>query len=50
MLSRLVRINDLEKGISGQQVRALIRSNGNWKELVPLAVANFICQRAGNGL
>jgi len=41
----VVELDSLEKGISGQQVRTLFRSNGNWEELVPEAVARFFHDR-----
>ena len=41
----VVLVDHLEKGISGQQVRSLLRSNGNWEKLVPPAVARFLKQR-----
>jgi nicotinamide mononucleotide adenylyltransferase len=37
----VVIVDNLKKGISGRQVRSLIRSNGNWESLVPSAVARF---------
>jgi nicotinamide mononucleotide adenylyltransferase len=37
----VVIVDNLKKGISGKQVRSLIRSNGNWESLVPSAVARF---------
>ena len=42
-----------EKGISGAQVRALMRSGGDWRSLVPPAVADLlsqwrICERLSN--
>ena len=46
----VVEVDTLEKGISGRQVRSLIRSGGNWEELVPPAVARFIRQRPGQAL
>ena len=38
----VVIVDKWKKGISGQQVRSLLRSNGNWERLVPPAVARFI--------
>ena len=35
-------VDNLEKGISGQQVRSLLKSNGNWESLVPPTVARFL--------
>jgi nicotinamide mononucleotide adenylyltransferase len=46
----VVEVDNLVKGISGQQVRSLIRSGGNWEELVPPAVARFIRRRPGQSL
>lgn len=43
-------VDDLKKGISGQRIRSLFRSNGNWEELVPPTVANFMRQRPERGL
>jgi nicotinamide-nucleotide adenylyltransferase len=37
----VVLLDKLRKGISGQQVRSLLRSNGSWERLVPPAVARF---------
>ena len=37
----VVIVDSLKKEISGQQVRSLLRSNGNWETLVPPAVARF---------
>jgi nicotinamide mononucleotide adenylyltransferase len=41
----VVVMDSLKKGISGQQVRALLRSKGNWKSLVPPAVARFLAEQ-----
>jgi nicotinamide mononucleotide adenylyltransferase len=41
----VVVVDSLKKGISGQQVRSLLRSNGNWEKLVPPAVARFYQRR-----
>lgn len=38
----VVVVDHLEKGISGQQIRSLLRTNGNWEKLVPETVARFI--------
>jgi len=46
----VVEVDNLKKGISGQQVRSLIRTNENWEKLVPPAVATFIRQRPEGGL
>jgi nicotinamide mononucleotide adenylyltransferase len=46
----VVEVNHLEKCISSQQIRSLIRAGGNWEELVPPAVARFIRQRPGSRL
>jgi nicotinamide mononucleotide adenylyltransferase len=46
----VIEMDHLKKGISGQQIRSLIRANGNWEELVPQAVARFIRQRPEGGL
>jgi cytidyltransferase-like protein len=37
----VVIVDSLKKGISGQQLRSLIRSNGNWESLVPSPVVRF---------
>jgi nicotinamide mononucleotide adenylyltransferase len=42
---QVVLVDTLEKRISGQQVRSLLRSNGNWEELVPPAVTHFLQRR-----
>ena len=47
---KVVEVDSLKKGISGQQVRSLLRSNGKWEELVPPAVVRFIRQRPESGL
>lgn len=41
----VVEVDSLPKGISGQEVRSLFRSNGDWEALVPKAVARFIRSR-----
>jgi len=46
----VVEVDNLKKEISGQQVRSLFRSNGDWEKLVPPAVASFIRQRPEGGL
>jgi len=46
----VVEMNCLQKGISGQQVRALFRTGGNWEDLVPPAVARFLRNRPEQGL
>jgi nicotinamide-nucleotide adenylyltransferase len=42
---KVVVVDHLEKEISGQQVRSLIRSNGNWEKMVPESVARFMKQK-----
>jgi len=46
---QVVEVNNLNKGISGRQIRSLIRTKGNWEKLVPPAVARFIRQRPESG-
>jgi nicotinamide mononucleotide adenylyltransferase len=46
---KVIVVDNLRKGISGQQVRSLMRSNGNWERLVPPAVARFLRQKLENG-
>lgn len=41
----VVEVSSLPKGISGSEVRMLFRSNGNWQDLVPAAVARFLTNR-----
>lgn len=38
---KVVVVDTLQKGISGQQVRSLIRADDNWESLVPPAVMRF---------
>ncbi|MEJ2109922.1 MAG: adenylyltransferase/cytidyltransferase family protein [Acidobacteriota bacterium] len=42
---QVVEIDSFQKGISGQEVRTRFRSDGDWEELVPPAVAKFIHSR-----
>jgi nicotinamide-nucleotide adenylyltransferase len=44
----VVVVDNLKKGISGQEVRSLLVSNGNWERLVPPTVARFL-QRKPEG-
>ena len=44
----VVVVDNLEKGISGQEVRSMLVSNGNWERLVPPTVARFL-QRKPEG-
>jgi nicotinic acid mononucleotide adenylyltransferase len=39
---KVVVVDNLKKGISGQEVRSLLASNGNWERLVPPIVARFL--------
>jgi nicotinamide mononucleotide adenylyltransferase len=43
----VVLIDSLAKGISGQEVRSLIESGGDWERFVPPAVARFIRMKRG---
>lgn len=44
----VVEVNSLERGISGQEIRALVGSGGEWEKLVPAAVSRVIKElRAG---
>jgi nicotinamide mononucleotide adenylyltransferase len=43
-------VDNLEKGVSGQQIRSLIRSNGKWEDLVPPAAARHLRQRPETGI
>lgn len=42
---RVVEIESLQKGISGQEVRSRFRTKSNWEELVPPAIAQYIHSR-----
>jgi nicotinamide mononucleotide adenylyltransferase len=44
----VVVVDNLKKRISGQEVRSLLVSNGNWERLVPPTVARFL-QRKPEG-
>lgn len=39
----------LDKKISGQKIRSLIQSNGDWERMVPPAVARFMRGKLGSG-
>lgn len=41
----VVLVDSLPKGISGQVVRSLIASGGEWEHLVPPAVARFVREK-----
>lgn len=41
--------DSLAKGISGQQIRSLLASGGNWKHLVPPSVARFLGEHQVKG-
>ena len=41
----VVVVDHLKKQISGQQVRSLLQSDGNWQSLVPPAVTQHLKQR-----
>ena len=41
-------VDTLKKGISGQRIRSLIRSNGKWEDLVPPAAVRHLRQRPEN--
>lgn len=41
----VVLVDHFEKGISGLQVRSMLRSDGSWEQLVPPAVAKHLKQR-----
>ena len=43
-------VDNLKKGVSGQQIRSLIRSNGKWEDLVPPAAARHLRQRPEIGI
>lgn len=45
----VVVVDTLKKGISGQQVRSLLRSNGDWESLVPPAVTQFFRRKLEQG-
>lgn len=40
-------VDHLNKGISGQRVRSLIRSHGEWEKLVPDPVKRYLRRRSG---
>jgi nicotinamide mononucleotide adenylyltransferase len=42
---KVVVEESLNKGISGQEIRKLMVSGGNWQHLVPSAVARFLRDR-----
>jgi nicotinamide mononucleotide adenylyltransferase len=45
----VVVVDTLKKGISGQQVRSLIKSHGDWEHLVPPTVARFFRYKLERG-
>ena len=46
---KVVLVDHLEKGISGQRIRSLLESNGDWEKLVPAAVARFMQRKLESG-
>ena len=45
----VVVVDSLKKGISGQQVRSLLKSKGDWESLVPPSVARFFSRKMEQG-
>jgi nicotinamide mononucleotide adenylyltransferase len=45
----VVMEDSLSKGISGQKIRKLIATGGDWQQFVPPAVARFISKRGDVG-
>jgi nicotinamide-nucleotide adenylyltransferase len=44
----VVVVDSLHKGISGQQLRSLLASGGDWEHLVPPAVVRFVHRKLGD--
>jgi nicotinamide mononucleotide adenylyltransferase len=46
----VIVVDSLQKGISGQELRSLLASGGDWESLVPAAVARFLHRKLGDEL